>query len=136
MRRRAQFESLQARQMLTVQAPVDTLLDVVDAGDLYYSLREVINHANMDTEVDTIKFAPGLTGTIELSGSQLTTSNNLTVEGRVPHCLTDIMPRNPAATSDRLNEAGSGIGIGLDVTKTVSSNFSPNTAGADLRWAM
>jgi RHS repeat-associated protein len=80
--RRPLFESLETREMLTVAGPVNTLLDVVNANDGMYSLREAINSANASSDVDTITFAQGLTGTITLTAGQLPNiSQPLTIDG-------------------------------------------------------
>jgi hypothetical protein len=52
-RRRALFETLEAREMLTVAGPVNTLLDVVDQPALYL-LRDAIADANLDSSEETI----------------------------------------------------------------------------------
>lgn len=80
--RRPLFENLETRQMLTVSGPVNTLLDVVNANDGLYSLREAIISANASSDVDTITFAPGLEGTIVLNGTQLPNiAHPLTIDG-------------------------------------------------------
>jgi hypothetical protein len=79
------FEHLESRQLFTVAGPINTLLDVVNANDAYYSLREAIADANRATDADTITFASFLTasqpGTITLKNGQLTITSNVTIDG-------------------------------------------------------
>jgi fibronectin-binding autotransporter adhesin len=81
------MEGLEARHMLTIAGPVDTLSDVVNANDGYYSLREAINDANGNVDADVIQFAEGLTGTIVLDGEKLPiVTQDLTIDGPLSNC--------------------------------------------------
>ncbi|MEK0083025.1 M10 family metallopeptidase C-terminal domain-containing protein [Benzoatithermus flavus] len=61
---------------------VTTLDDVVDAGDGRLSLREAIELANGNAGMDTINFAAALEGgRVVLSGSQLTITDHLRIDG-------------------------------------------------------
>ncbi|MEM0944297.1 MAG: right-handed parallel beta-helix repeat-containing protein, partial [Pseudomonadota bacterium] len=63
---------------------VDTLSDVVDANDGVTSLREVLSIANSNGEADQITFAAGLSGgTLTLGGLELTSSEDLTIDGDI-----------------------------------------------------
>jgi hypothetical protein len=81
--RHLRLESLDDRRMMATFT-VDTLLDEADgnysAGD--FSLREAIARANTTpATLDTIEFAPDLSGTIELLAGELKITSSLTIEG-------------------------------------------------------
>ncbi len=90
-RLRTRIESLESRALLA-NITVTTLADNTTAGDNQVTLREAINVANnggtTDTGTsvngpnpDTITFAAGLTGTINLTLGQLTVTNPLMING-------------------------------------------------------
>ena len=91
--KRFQFESLEERTLLTA-APwntaddyshieVNTLADVVDATDLFTSLREAVAQASASEGPVSITFAQGLVGKITLSGGalQIDSANGLSIDG-------------------------------------------------------
>lgn len=73
-------EALEARELLTTFT-VDTLIDVVDAGDGVTSLREAIEAANGQSGADTIQFASSANGTLTLTLGELNITDTLTIEG-------------------------------------------------------
>src|SRR4029078_11994836 len=85
-RRRPHFETMEDRRMLAVLT-VNSLADNTTGGDGLVTLLEAIIASNTDTapdlgqtgsDVDTIQFSPGLTGTITLTGaSQLTITDGV-----------------------------------------------------------
>src|SRR5689334_9909756 len=88
-RRRPVFEELEARRVLAVLT-VNSLLDNTTGGDGLVTLREAIIASNTDTatdlgetglDADTIVFAPGVTGTITLGGTQLSITDAVTITG-------------------------------------------------------
>src|SRR5262249_42489568 len=89
-RRRPHFETMEDRRMLAVLT-VNSLADNTTGGDGLVTLREAIIASNNDaltdlgqtgSDVDTIQFAPGLTGTITLAGaSQLTITDGVIING-------------------------------------------------------
>lgn len=81
--RRLRVEPLEARRLLAIT--VDTLLDVVDAGDGVTSLREAITTANTTSE-DEIDFA--VTGEIDLLLGELQITDSLTITGPGRELLT------------------------------------------------
>lgn len=60
---------------------VTSLADTVDANDGALTLREAIDVANIQQGADVIHFAPELSGTITLSGTQLEIRDDLTIQG-------------------------------------------------------
>lgn len=87
--RRPVFEELEARRVLAVLT-VNSLLDNTTGGDGLVTLREAIIASNTDTitdlgetglDADTIAFAPGVTGTITLGGTQLSITDAVTING-------------------------------------------------------
>src|SRR5262245_40379226 len=74
-RRVPQLEVLEGRE---VPSPC-TVLHLADIG--IGSLRQPVADANVHPGADAIAFAPGLHGTITLSGGQLTITDSLTVAG-------------------------------------------------------
>src|SRR5215203_2230090 len=56
-----------------------TVLNTLDSGP--GSLRDAIAHANAQLGLDIIHFQPGLTGTVDLPGGELTTTDDLTIQG-------------------------------------------------------
>jgi len=88
-RRLPHFESLEDRRMLAVLT-VNSLLDTTVAADGLVTLREAIVASNTDTATDlgaigsgadTIAFAPGLTGTITLGGTEIQITDAVTING-------------------------------------------------------
>jgi len=112
--RRPLFENLEAREMLTVAGPVNTLLDVEDQPGLY-SLRDAIAEANSQNDPDIIQFATGLTGTIVLNGSQLQITKPLTIEGPGADILS--ISGNLASRVFEITATGSATISGLTVTR-------------------
>jgi hypothetical protein len=84
--RRAAVETLESRRLLATFA-VDTLVDVVDAGDGVTSLREAIADAAANSEADVIDLT-GLSGTITLNGGELDLGDDLTINGPGNNQLT------------------------------------------------
>jgi predicted outer membrane repeat protein len=80
--RRLALQPLEPRQLLATFT-VSTLVDESDgnfaAGD--FSLREAIEQANLTTDADTINFSSAVRGAITLSGSALSISNPLAING-------------------------------------------------------
>lgn len=112
--------------MLTVSGPVTTLLDVVDSQDGLYSLREAIVDANLGSDVDTIQFAPGLTGTIVLGGTQLPTiTQPLSIQGSGAEML--IVSGNQLSRVFQIN-AGAEVTI-KDLTITGGKVTGGNSGG-------
>src|SRR5688572_5235116 len=68
-------ESLEGRTLFTAF----TVLTLADGGD--GSLRQAVFDANGLPGADTIVFADGLSGTIALSGGQLSITDDLTIDG-------------------------------------------------------
>ncbi|MEA5449219.1 choice-of-anchor Q domain-containing protein [Leptolyngbya sp. CCNP1308] len=60
---------------------VTSLADTVDANDGVLTLREAVLAANAQQGADEISFAPGLSGTLTLSGTQITITDALTIHG-------------------------------------------------------
>lgn len=73
-------ERLEVREMLTAYT-VTTLNDVLDDTDGVVSLREALNSANEHAGQDTIKFAPDVNGTINLSLGRLQITDSVTISG-------------------------------------------------------
>ncbi len=93
------FESLEARQLLAAFV-VDNLSDVVD-GDYsqgQLTLREAVEQANANSEADTISFAQGLDGSIQLTGESLRITDELTITGPGSDVLS--IRRDRAGLSD------------------------------------
>jgi CSLREA domain-containing protein len=69
---------------------VNTLADNESdgCGVGFCTLREAVNASNVNPDFDTINFAPGLTGTIFLSGTQLIVTGNTTINGPGARVLT------------------------------------------------
>ncbi len=66
-----------------VPAPfvITSLADVVDANDGVLTLREAVLAANGQIGADVIQFAPGLSGILTLSGTQISITDALTIHG-------------------------------------------------------
>ena len=85
----AMVSRLEPRVLLTVLT-VNSLADDTTAGDGLVTLREAIGAANTDTAtdlgqagagVDEIVFAPGLAGTIFLTGGEIGITSGLSIKG-------------------------------------------------------
>ncbi len=76
------FDSLEPRMLLAAFV-VDNLLDIVDSDHSVgqFTLREAIELANANSDADTISFAPGLGGIIELTGDSLRITHELALTG-------------------------------------------------------
>jgi hypothetical protein len=74
------LELLEDRSVPAMLA-VTTTSDVTDTGDGLLSLREAILEANSSAGHDIISFAPGLVGSIALTGGELSISDDLQVSG-------------------------------------------------------
>ena len=88
--RQLRLEQLERRSLLAgFLFTVNTLLDVVDAGDSLMSLREALTEANDFAGTDdTVAFQAGLTGTIALETTELTISDGVTIRGPGANRLT------------------------------------------------
>ena len=82
------FEALESRTLLAT-ITVDTLSDIVDAGDGMTSLREAVDEANADTTTDTINFDPSLAGgTIYVTQGEISVTEGLNITGLGSDTLT------------------------------------------------
>jgi CSLREA domain-containing protein len=94
---RPAVEQLEERAVPAAVFTVNTLADEVNPGDGLLSLREAITAANANPDPDVINFAPGLTGTINLTipgsddtnaGGDLDVLNPVSIEGPGANVLT------------------------------------------------
>ena len=119
-RRRSLFETLEPRQMLTVDSfTVDIANDVVDANDGLLSLREALVQAATDSDLTTIDFAPGISD-IVLGGTELTIDSKVTIDGPGVELLTI-----DGDNASRVFNVSSGVSAELnDLTITGGSSTS------------
>lgn len=87
--RRLDIQQLETRSLLATFT-VSTLSDVSDGvfTDGNQSLREAVERANLTPAADVINFKAGLTGTINLSGTGLTVTNPLAINGPGANLVT------------------------------------------------
>lgn len=83
------MESLEPRQLLTTFAVTNLLDGPVNApGELPGSLRQAVFDANTNAGPDSIEFAEGLSGTIELTAGQLIVVDSLGIDGPAENDIT------------------------------------------------
>src|SRR5262249_13656622 len=99
---------------------VTTTLDVVDSGDGLLSLREAVLEANSTAGPDVIDFAPGVSGTIALTGGQPSITGNLRIDG--PGARPLALKRNTASPA-LATSGGTTVTItGLTITGGLAAN--------------
>jgi len=122
-RRLPHFESLEDRRMLAVLT-VNSLLDTTVAADGLVTLREAIIASNTDTATDlgvvgsgadTIAFAPSLTGTITLGGTEIQITDAVTINGPGAANLT-VSAAGASRIFNITNEVGDATIKGLTLT--------------------
>jgi fibronectin-binding autotransporter adhesin len=108
-KRRLLFESLETRKVLA-NFEVTSMLDTTDANDGAVTLREAIASANASAATpDTITFAEGLSGTIELTQGPLQITDSVVITGN--GAANTIIDAKQA--SRVLNIEGTSIDVGL-----------------------
>jgi CSLREA domain-containing protein len=93
------------------------------------TLREAILAANAQPDDNTIRFAPGLTGIIQLTGGLPNVTGNTTLQGPGANLLT---VRRNTATIYRVFSITNGSGVGPVVTisgLTISNGLAPGSGG-------
>jgi hypothetical protein len=90
------------------------------------SLRQAILDANANPDADVIRFAPGLLGTIVLTGGQLDITEDLTIDGPGANRLT-VSGSSTAVAIYHLT-----IANGLAMGATVVGDFGPVTLGGGI----
>jgi predicted outer membrane repeat protein len=134
-RRRPRFETMEDRRMLAVLT-VNSLADNTTGGDGLVTLREAIIASNNDavtdlgetgSDVDTIQFSPGLTGTITLAGAtQLSVTDGVIINGPGAANLTI----NGANASRIFNITDDAVDVTLNGMTLTGGNAGANAGGA------
>jgi predicted outer membrane repeat protein len=134
-RRRPHFEVMEDRRMLAVLT-VNSLADNTTAADGLVTLREAIIASNNDaltdlgetgSDVDTIQFSPGLTGTITLAGAaELSITDAVIVNGPGAANLTI----NGANASRIFNITDDAVDVTLNGMTLTGGNAGANAGGA------
>jgi len=112
---------------------VTTTADVVDENDGVFSLREAIALANADTDADTITFAAGVGGGTIVLSSELSITDDLTIDG-------DINDDNKADITISGNDASRIVNITGATTDvalkslTLTNGYSADHGGAVRAW--
>lgn len=123
------YESLETRRLLAT-FEVTSLLDTTDANDAVVTLREAIASANASAATpDTITFAAGLSGTIELTQGPLQITDSVVITGN--GAANTIIDAKQA--SRVLNIEGTTIDVGLSgLTVTGGRTTGDNLVGETL----
>lgn len=99
---------------------VTTLLDVVNEEDGFLSLREAVTLSNADSSFDTIEFAMGMRGTVNLTLGRLELTQSVTISGD-----TNFEAKTPDITIDGSgNNAGPGDGGVFLVSNNAVASFN------------
>ena len=128
--RRARLELLESKRLLAVLS-VSNLNDgpVAAAGDLPGSLRQAIFDANALAGEDTIEFAAGLSGTINLLAAQLSITDDLLIVGPGLSNLT--IDAGNSSRIFRVNDSDATNQIEVTLSgMTLTNGSSANSGGA------
>src|SRR5262249_51606458 len=98
-----------------------TVLNLADGGE--GSLRAAVLAANTSPGADVIDFAPGLTGTIGLTGGQLDVTDDLTIDGPGAGVLAV-----SGSDASRVFRIGSGVTVAID-DLTITHGRADNGGG-------